>query len=161
MNSRDVRLRLTRIEGAHLARIVEEFQEIVGSGRDTADPAVQRLTPTPYPDDTEASSTFADTTREVLLDRRWADAATVRSALTEFDSDPLGEDDALNESEVLVAEDQIDPWLRTLTAIRLVLASRLGIADDDEHDTEDSRFAVYDWLGYRLEVLIQAADALG
>ena len=43
--------------------------------------------------------------------------------------------------------------MRTLTAIRLVIASRLGIEDEDDRDEDDPRFGVYDWLGYRLEGL--------
>ncbi len=42
---------------------------------------------------------------------------------------------------------------------RLVLATRLGIRSDDDHDPADPRFGVYDWLGYRLDGLVQAATA--
>ncbi len=40
------------------------------------------------------------------------------------------------------------------------IAERLGIESDDDHDPDDARFGVYDWLGYRLELVIEAADAL-
>jgi len=43
-------------------------------------------------------------------------------------------------------------------AIRLVLASRLGIVDADDHDEDDPRFGIYDWLGYRLHGLVTAID---
>jgi hypothetical protein len=42
-----------------------------------------------------------------------------------------------------------------------VLATRLGIVDEDALDEDDPRRGVYDWLGYRLEGLIQSADELG
>jgi len=47
-------------------------------------------------------------------------------------------------------------WLRTLAAVRLVLATRLGIGDADEHLDGDPRFGIYDWLGYRLDGLVRA-----
>ena len=33
-----------------------------------------------------------------------------------------------------------------------------GDPHDDSHDGQDARFGVYDWLGYRLETIIVAAD---
>ena len=51
-----------------------------------------------------------------------------------------------------------DALLRTLAAIRLVLASRLGVDDEDTHDNDDPRFGIYDWLGYRLDALLTALD---
>jgi len=160
VTGRRVRFRLAVIEGVHLRGLVEEFEDLVGGSRDAADPAIVRLTPTPYPEDAEASAAFAESTRGDLLDRRSADATAVRSALAVFDADveALTEAEALRSAEIVIAADDIDSWLRTLTALRLVLASRLGIAEEDRHDTKDPRFALYDWLGYRLEVLIQAAD---
>ena len=61
----------------------------------------------------------------------------------------------------MIPGEAIDAWLRTLTALRLVIANRLGIeSDDDTHDPEDPRYGVYDWLGYRLDGLVRAADEL-
>ncbi len=53
--------------------------------------------------------------------------------------------------------DGVRSWLRTLAAVRLVLASRLGIIDDDDHSDDDPRFGIYDWLGFRLDGLVRAA----
>lgn len=160
MTELSVRFRLARIEGIHLGRLVDEFEELIGSTHDSTDPAILRLTPSPYPDDEQATAAFAESTRNDLLDRRSTDAAVVRSALARFDADPesLTEAEAMRSSEVVIDADDIDSWLRTLTALRLVLASRLGIAEEDRHDTDDPRFVMYDWLGYRLEVLVQAAE---
>ncbi|MDQ1121985.1 hypothetical protein QE412_000558 [Microbacterium trichothecenolyticum] len=58
---------------------------------------------------------------------------------------------ALGESEALA-------WMRTLSAVRLVLASRLGIQTEDDHQPDDPRFGVYDWIGYRLDGLVAALD---
>ncbi len=55
--------------------------------------------------------------------------------------------------------EDLQAWLRTLAAIRLVLATRLGIKTEDDHDEDDPRFGIYDWLGYRLDGLVRAAEA--
>lgn len=160
MTERAVLLSIARLEGIHLSRLVDDFAELVGSDRDASDPAIGRLTPNVYPDDADASRAFADSTRDDILDRRIADAATVRSALDGFDvdTDSLSEEEALASRDVIIPEVDIDAWLRTLTALRLVIASRLEITDDDQYDPEDPRYGVYTWLGYRLEGLIEAAD---
>lgn len=150
---------ITVIEEFHLAQLVDDFVELVEGSRDVGDPAIARLTPSPYPADPEAAREYADTTRDDLLDRRLADAHRVRSALGEFREgvDALAEEEALLTREVSIPIETLDAWLRTLTAIRLVIATRLGITSDDR-TTTDGRHDVYDWLGYRLELLIQAGD---
>ncbi|QNA92570.1 MULTISPECIES: DUF2017 family protein [unclassified Microbacterium] len=150
---------MTLIEEIHLARLIDDFIELVDGSRDTDDPAIGRLTPSPYPEDSEAAAQFADSTRDDLLERRLADARHARVALDEFASgaDQLTEEEAMSIREVLVPSASIDAWLRTLTAIRLVIATRLGIADDD-HAGGSGPHDVYEWVGYRLEMIIQAAD---
>ena len=152
---------ITVIEELHLAQLVDDFLELIDTSRDAADPAIARLTPSPYPDDPDAAAGFAESTRDDLLDRRLHDARRVRATLGTFpDGIESLENEALTTRDLLVSADEIDPWLRTLTAIRLVIATRLGITSDDQVG-EDGRHDVYDWIGYRLELLIQAADEAG
>lgn len=150
---------LAVIEGVHLSRLVEALGALV-EGADGTDLAVARLTPNPYPDDQDAAEAFADGTRQELLGRRREDTRVVRAALQEFAADPetLTEEQALLAIDVVVAEEHVGAWLRTLAALRLVMAERIS---DDDHTTDDPRYAVYDWVGYRLEVLVQAADEQG
>ncbi len=54
-------------------------------------------------------------------------------------------------------------WLRTLTDIRLIIASRLGIETDDDQgrtDTDEDMMMrdVYDWLGMVQGTLIEAIE---
>ena len=57
-------------------------------------------------------------------------------------------------------------WLRALTDVRLSLAVRLGIEEEDDilivAQSEDEAIAamseIYDWLGYVQETLISALD---
>lgn len=154
----DISVPLVWLEGLRLAQLVDEFQELVASG-DEHDEAIARLAPTPYPEDADAAREFAEATTDTLLERRLADADIVSHALARFRAEgDLTEEEALSDHELTLPGSELDSWLRTLNAIRLVLASRLDIADEDDHDLDDPRYGVYDWLGYRLELLIQAAE---
>lgn len=158
----EIQLSLAVVESIHLAELIEQFTSMLSDPRASSDPGIQRLTPEVYPDDAEGSAEFAIATRDDLIDRRRADAAIVTHALTPLLSpsaeDPTGSD-AIEEGEIHIPARELDAWLRTLTALRLVIATRLRIAEDDDHDVEDPRFGVYDWLGYRLDQLVVIADA--
>ncbi|GAA1242943.1 hypothetical protein JOF42_002153 [Microbacterium phyllosphaerae] len=160
MTEHMVHVRMARVEGAQLAQLVDDFRELVGTDRDVTDPAIERMAPDPYPEDADASSAFREATRDDLLDRRALDADIVRTALSELrgDLDSMSQEEAFAEHDLLIRLADVDAWLRTLTALRLVIAERLGIENDDDHDPDDARFGVYDWLGYRLELTIEAAD---
>lgn len=146
-----------RVEAHHLAGLIEQFQQVLAADDAASDEAVQRLTPNVYPDDADASREFADATSADLVDRRTLEARTVLAALQ-----PLIDEDGgdLDDVEVMIAYDDVDAWLRTFAALRLVLASRLGIELESDHAPGDQRFGIYDWLGYRLELLIEAADEI-
>lgn len=159
MTSEAILVPLTTIERHHLVQLVEEFLELIETSRDFGDPAIARLTPNPYPDDADSATDFADSTRDELLDRRLADARRARTTLGDAEPDltSLTSEMLSTQEELVVPVDVVDPWLRTLTAIRLVIATRLGITSDEDPGADGSH-DVYDWLGYRLELLVQAAD---
>jgi hypothetical protein len=153
--SEHVVLTLTRIEATHLAELLGQFADLVGSTPVIPDPALERLTPDVYPEDAEASREFRSLTRSDLLRRRAEDARVVLDGLAAIEQD----EDELGPVEVSVDAAQLRAWMRTLAAVRLVIADRLGIVDDDEdRDPDDPRYGVYDWLGYRLELLVQTAE---
>jgi len=159
-------LELSVIEAAHLTDLVEQFTGLLDetlAEDGLADPAVARLVPDVYPDDAEAAAEFRRLTEADLLDRRRADAALVVSTLL-HDGDRLtpgaiSSADAETTFPVVLDERRMGAWLRTLSALRLVLASRLGIQTEDDHVDEDPRFGIYDWLGYRLDALVRAVEA--
>lgn len=153
-------LELARVEAAHLAGLVGQFRDLLrDSAPEDGDPALVRLAPAAY-DDEDAAREFRALTQHDLLDRRAADAEVVLASLpdaAELPDDP--EDPALLEQvEIRLDADAVRAWMRTLAAVRLVLATRLGITDADDHDPEDPRFGVYDWIGYRLDGLVTALD---
>lgn len=157
-------LELTRIEAVHLRGLVDQFVELLAGTPDAAaDPAVGRLVPSAYPEDADAAAQFRATTQSDLLRRRTEDAAVVLADLVVAGpAGGLAEDApeaALSEFVVRLDRGHTDAWLRTLAAVRLVLASRLGIETEDDDDPEDPRYGVYEWLGYRLDGLTRAASA--
>lgn len=157
MTNRVIVIELARLEAAHLVGIVGQFLELVSDAApDDGDPAIGRLVPPAYTDESDARE-FRDLTETHLLDRRRTDAGVVLASLA--DAAEISDDPALMESvEVRLDPEVAQAWLRTLAAVRLVLATRLGISGPEDHDPENPRFGIYDWLGYRLDGLVSALD---
>ena len=160
--ARVVVLELTRMEAAHLAGLVTQFAELMEDAASAAgDPAIARLVPDAYADDAAASEDFREMTERDLLERRRQDAGDVLVSLSEASAIPDGagpDDDVLMELvQIRLEPELLRAWLRCLAAIRLVLATRLDIRTEDDHDVDDPRFGIYEWLGYRLDGLVQAA----
>lgn len=120
------------------------------------DPVLQRLFPTAYPHDSEAASDFRRFTERDLRTKKVAEAQFVLAGLgaTQEGAEPV---------QIRIAE--ADQWLRTLTSVRLAVATRLGITDTEsaeelaELPDDDPRafmLSVYDWLGFAQETLISA-----
>ncbi|WP_374974523.1 DUF2017 family protein [Microbacterium trichothecenolyticum] len=161
MSDRIVVLEVARLEAAHLAGLVGQFAELLReSAPDEGDPAIARLVPSAYADDEEAAREFRALTQADLLGRRESDAGLVLASLQEaaqISEDP--DDPALREEvEIRLDPQTAQAWLRTLAAVRLVLATRLGVVEEDDHEHDDPRFGVYDWIGYRLDGLVTALD---
>ncbi|MDZ8172366.1 DUF2017 family protein [Microbacterium xanthum] len=148
-------LEMTPLEAAHLSDVVGQFAELLTASAPTTDPAVARLVPDAYADDPEGAAEFRRLTQSSLLERRGEDAARVLSSLAPLRSaDPT----AIEPVELPLPPDTAAAWMRCLAALRLVLAERLGIRGEDDGDPDDPRFGVYEWLGYRLDGLVQALD---
>ncbi len=120
------------------------------------DPVLKRLFPNAYPDDPAASSDFRRFTERQLKAKKVADAQVVLDRLSGTEQ---------GRRELRIPPDEVDAWLRTLTSVRLALATRLGITDAETADqlselpTEDPRtfmVSVYDWLGFAEETMISA-----
>jgi Domain of unknown function (DUF2017) len=120
------------------------------------DPVLKRLFPDAYPHDTTASSEFRRFTERDLRATKVAEAQVVldRLATTE-----------LGAHDLRIPRDEVEAWLRTLTSVRLAVATRLGISDaaaaDElsalpEDDPRSFMVSVYDWLGFAQETMINA-----
>ena len=120
------------------------------------DPVLRRLFPNAYPHDADASSDFRRFTERGLrttkvTDARWCSRTSTRPgrAAPTCGSRPT----------------HVEAWLRTLTTVRLAVATRLGVtdaesaeqlADLDESDPRSYMVSVYDWLGFAQETMVGA-----
>jgi hypothetical protein len=120
------------------------------------DPVLQRLFPNAYPHDAAASSDFRRFTERELKTKKVADAQVVLDRLAGTD---------LGAGDLRIPPSEVQAWLRTLTSVRIAVATRLGITDAESAEElsdlpdDDPRVfmvSVYDWLGFAQETLISA-----
>ncbi|MFF4169934.1 DUF2017 domain-containing protein [Streptomyces sp. NPDC001744] len=134
-----------------------------GPGEPPSDPALRRLFPDAYGDDTEelreAASDFRRYTENDLRARKREDALVVVRAL---DSLPAGAEEG--GGVLKLAPDESRAWLGTLNDLRLTIAARLEIADDEESerlyrlpdsDPRKPMVMAYLWLGMLQESLVE------
>ena len=143
----------------------EAMMDFSGPTAEPDDPVLARLFPTAYPGDEEAASEFRRFTEGALRDGKAAAACTVIDTLEEAGlPEQLTEDGLMIDVEL--DEPTAETWLRSFTDVRLALASRLGVEEDDDDywfglpddDPRAQAHDIYAWVGYLQETLV---DALG
>jgi len=142
---------------------LEQLLDFSGPTSAPDDPVLARLFPIAYPDDEDAAAEFRRYTEGSLRDSKAAAATAVVRTLEEAGLPTVVGDDRLV-VDVELDRDQAVTWLRSFTDVRLALATRLGIEDDDEDrwlalPDEDPRapvFDIYQWVGYLQETLVAA-----
>ncbi|KAA9087365.1 DUF2017 family protein [Microbacterium radiodurans] len=147
-------MELAEGEADYLTELLEQYRELVVSAPHH-DPAVARLSPDAYPDDAEASAEFRRLTSDEVSERRFADLDVVLDLLRSRPST------ASPGTPVTLRLDPVgqSAWLRALAGLRLVLATRIGIDDENPEAPGDPRYDVYEWLGYRQEMLLRSLEA--
>jgi Domain of unknown function (DUF2017) len=157
---------LLRNERAVLSDVgdpLEAMLDFSGPTSEPDDPVLQRLFPTAYPDDEEAAAEFRRFTEGTLRDGKAAAASTIIDALEDAGLPPsLEEAGLMIDLELEPAEAEV--WMRSLTDVRLALATRLGVEEDDEDywhslpddDPRAQAHDIYDWVGYLQETLVLA-----
>jgi len=120
------------------------------------DPVLRRLFPNAYPHDADASSDFRRFTERGLRTTKVTDATVVLEDLAATQEGSV---------DLRVQPDRVEAWLRTLTSIRLAVATRLGVTDAesadlvaqlDGSDPRSYMVSVYDWLGFAQETMVGA-----
>jgi hypothetical protein len=120
------------------------------------DPVLRRLFPNAYPHDADASSDFRRFTERGLRTTKVVDAHVVLDDLSATEE---------GSADLRVRPDHVEAWLRTLTSVRLAVATRLGVTDAesadslaqlDESDPRSYMVSVYDWLGFAQETMVGA-----
>jgi Domain of unknown function (DUF2017) len=116
------------------------------------DPALARLLPDAYRDDSEAAGEFRRFTEQELRSGKVAAARTVLATLPE------------DGGKVDLSEEDAQVWLRALNDVRLTLGVRLSITEDfaervvdpDPADPGSAYLWIYDWLTFLQETLVRA-----
>lgn len=142
---------------------LEALLDFTGPTTAPDDPVLARLFPTAYTEDDEAAGEFRRFTETELRGGKADNAAAVIDTL---------EDAGLPtqlEGEAMTIDVELDhggamQWLKSMTDMRLALASRLDITEGDEDywdslPDDDPRVHVhdiYDWLGFLQESLVRA-----
>ena len=141
----------------------EAMMDFSGPTQEPDDPVLARLFPTAYRDDEEAAAEFRRFTEGALRDSKAAGAVAIIDGLeeaglpTELDRDGLMIDVELEPA-------QAEVWLRSFTDLRLALATRLGVEEDDDErwaalpddDPRGQAHDIYQWVGYLQETLVEA-----
>ena len=151
-----IRIVLETEEAMLLSELADQVDSVLLLG-EADDPALGRLLPNAYPEDLEASEEFTRYTRESLVDGKRQAAQSVRDA-TAVDHP----DDGVVQIELDQA--QAWGWLTFLTDLRLILAERVGL-DDDEDDADvetrdDYLRAAYEWAGFVQGSMLEVLDPI-
>ena len=121
------------------------------------DPALLRLLPDAYPDDEASSTEFRRFTHDSLIERKVANARTVIATLdAAADAEGFGEQPS---DRLRLSRDEATAWLTTLTDIRLTLANRLGIIEDDQRSDDVMLQDLYDWLGFVQNAIVETLES--
>ncbi|MBA8804370.1 hypothetical protein FB382_002661 [Nocardioides ginsengisegetis] len=141
----------------------EAMMDFSGPTSEPDDPVLARLFPTAYPQDEEAAGEFRRFTEGTLRDGKARAACTIIDGLEEAGLPPeLTEDGLMIDVELDAPTAEV--WMRSFTDLRLALATRLGVEEDDEHywhslpddDPRAQAHDIYEWVGYLQETLIEA-----
>lgn len=142
-----ISLELTEFEAELLGTLLTDYEQLVqgGTDDDADDDVLTRLFPAGYRDDPDAVAEFQRYTRSGLVERKTANAGAVSASLA-------------HASRIDLTTDAFDSWLPVLTDLRLVLAERIGLVDDDDEVPGDAVGEVYTWLGELQWFLLEALD---
>lgn len=134
------------------ARPTDPLEELVGIDPlavRPSDPALARLFPDAYTDPEQADE-FRRFTQRDLREGKRANLTMAQQSLARPDPTRLDREEAM-------------AWLRTLNDMRLTLGTRLAVTEDDatlsnvpDDDPRRALYAVYDWLTYHQDRLVQA-----
>lgn len=143
----------------------EAMMDFSGPTSEPEDPVLARLFPSAYTEDEEAAAEFRRFTEGTLRDGKATAAAAIIDDLEEAGLPPELEEDGLH-VDVELDDPTAVTWMRSFTDIRLALATRLGVEEDDQDywrqlpddDPRAQAHDIYEWVGYLQETLVEALN---
>jgi hypothetical protein len=161
-------IELLRNEAAVPSTNVDPFEAMLdfsGPTTEPDDPVLARLFPPAYREDDDAAAEFRRYTETQLRSGK-ADAAGAVIDMLEEAGLPAEIDETGLTIDVELTADQSLAWMKSITDMRLALATRLGIEEDDEElweslpddDPRTHVHDIYDWLAFVQETLVHAVS---
>ncbi|MGO3146605.1 MAG: DUF2017 family protein [Leucobacter sp.] len=132
--------------------------EVGGSDEIPDDPALARLFPDAF-EEAEDASAFRRVTEQGLINRKMQDAMQVVGDL-DWSMPHTSSETAVN-----ITQSSFPAWARTVTAVRLAIAARIGLKTEEDHerliDEEPTRgtVLVFDWLASLLDAILALGAA--
>ena len=141
----------------------EALMDFSGPTAAPEDPVLARLFPAAYADDEEAASEFRRFTEATLRDDKATAACVIIDGLEEAGLPPQLDEEGLM-IDVELDRATAETWMRSFTDLRLALATRLGVEQDDDDywealpddDPRSQAHDIYEWVGYLQETLVRA-----
>jgi hypothetical protein len=139
-------LRLGAVERGLVVELCTDLAEALRAG--VENPSFRRLSPTAYPEAPQFEQAYQSLTADELVAARVGALETVRE----------------NCEDGEVAPDEIDAWLTSLNALRLVIGTELDVGeqhdslDVDEDDPDFQVHVIYDFLTALLAMFLAEAS---
>jgi hypothetical protein len=141
-------LHLSGDERDLLRTLTAQLRQLLEINEERGDPSLRRLYPAAYTDDAERDAEYQRLMHSDLLAHRLGCLDVVEQTI---------ELERLDEEQLLA-------WMGALNDLRLVLGTRLDVSEEtdvlepDPDDPDAAAMAVYGWLGWLLEHVIDALN---
>jgi hypothetical protein len=134
------RLDLRDDERSLLAQLLPGFRQLLA---DPDHPDVRRLFPSAHPDDPDLEAEWEELMGSQLLESRFAALDVIERTMGAERLDG----------------DELHAWSRGINDVRLVLGTRLDVAEDSPRpDTTDPTTELYNWLSWLLDAAVRAVS---
>jgi hypothetical protein len=138
-------LRLPAPERELVVSLVGQLKHLLAGDDLAEEPSVRRLFPSAYADDAVRDGEYRELVHDDLLAARLGALDVVASTVEESHLD----------------EEQLLAWMGAVNDLRLVLGTRLDVSEDtlgdpDPDDPDGPSFAVYHYLSFLLESIVDA-----
>ena len=131
-------------EAGLLTVLANQFADVVREPELDDAPLLTVLFPDAYRDDADAAAEFRRYTRDDLEQRKIGAAERVAETAVE--------------GTVVLDPETAATWVRSLTDLRMMLATRLGIRADGDEPGDGPLADIYDWLGELQWVLVDLLE---
>ena len=139
-----VRIEFEAEEAGLITVLAHQFADVVRDPELDDAPLLARLFPDAYRDDPDAAAEFRRYTRDELEQRKVEAAERIAATATE--------------GTVELDAQTTATWVRSLTDLRMMVGTRLGIREEGDEPTAGPFADIYHWLGELQWVLVDLLE---